>query len=618
MELNNIYIFFRLLSLLGLLCPFYGMAQQPDTTSFYYKIKKRAGKHNVTRWVYEGIFTDPVVKHDTFPVIRKEKKKNVFLAYKGKIVRNVRIVSVDPFGYSVNDTLLERPNNLDKLGNRYHVNTRKYIIRNILLFEANQKLDPLELSESERLIRQSPYVNDARIYVSTVRTKNNRDSVDITVMVQDKWSTIPGSSLDVNNPDLKIMERNLFGLGHQLEEGIAWKNENGKLSTFGRYTIFNIGNTFINSSAFYSSGEINNQWGVAFDRPFYSTLAKWAGGASITRNSSSLNVIENEGTQQETVTSYPINYKTEDMWIGKNFPVTTNKDATINKRSYNYMLGLRYYHLDYAQRPSFAIDSNRLNRDQTMILNNIGFSKREYYKDRYLFRFGANEDIPEGFSVEYVHGLLNKEASSTWYYSGLKLAAGQHYDNLGYLSAGVSYGTFYNKTFWGMGVLNADIYYFSNLFAGGRWFFRQFTRLQYTQGFNRMPYEAININGKQMYGFSSDLLAAKSKMVLNLEFVMYAPYQLIGFKFAPVLLCGLARNGDALGDLTSGITYQAYALGLLIRNEHFIANTFEISIGLYPYIPGSGTDIIKLDPIGSYNVRARDYIIGKPELVSYE
>lgn len=618
MKLDKIYTFLPLLFAILLLSPHDARAQKPDTTDIYYRIHKRADKHKVTRWVYEGIFTDPIITHDTFPKVKDSKKGNAFLAYQGKVIRNIRIIALDPFGYSVNDTLKQFPNSLEKLGNQYHVNSRKYIIRNILLFKSDERLDPLEISESERLLRLYPYVNDARIYASTVKTGNNKDSVDITVIVQDKWSTILGSSLDVTNPDLKIIERNIFGLGHQLEEGITWSNSDQEINTFGKYTIFNLGHTFINSSIFYSTEKENKQWGISFDRPFYSPLAKWAGGAGFTRNLSLLNVVQNEGSENEIITSYPVNYKTEDMWLAKSFPVTQNKTASIHARSFNYMAGLRYYRVNYAERPSFSIDTNRLNRDQTMVLNNLGFSQRKYYKDRYLFRFGANEDIPEGYSIEYVHGLLNKEAASLWYYSGLKLAAGRHYDNLGYLSAGISYGTFYNKTFIGSGVWNADIYYFSDLFAGGKWFFRQFSRCQYTQGIDRLPYESVNINGNQMYGFSSELLSAKSKMVLNLEFVMYAPYQFIGFKFAPVLLCGFARTGDNLNDLAGGYTYQAYALGLLIRNEHFIANTFEISIGLYPYIPDNGTYLIKLDPVGSYNVRARDYNIGKPDLVPYQ
>ncbi len=600
------------LLLLGLLSPVFLVAQAPDTSDFYYRLHEKAKKRTLTRWIYEGVFKVPARFADTSASRVNVQTVNPFLAYQGKTIRQVRIVSFDPFGYSVNDTSVYTLTNLEKLGNRYHINTRKYIIRNILLFHNNDALDPLELSESERLIRLYPYVNDARIYVHGIESNGNSDSVDVTVMVQDKWSTLVGSSLDINQPNIRFVERNLFGLGHQLEEGITWKPAEDNISTFGKYTIFNIGNTFINSSVFYSMTAENNQWGVSFDRPFYSALAKWAGGASYVRNYSHL-----ESIQNDIQISYPVNNQAGDFWVAKNFPATTRKTASINKRSDNYVIGLRYYQLDYTTQPPFVADSNRIYSDQIIGLNNIGFSKRKYYKDRFLYRFGANEDIPQGYSIEYVHGILKKEYSQIWYYAGVKLAKGQHYDHIGYLSAGISCGTFYTKQFFAPGVLNADLYYFTDLFSIGDWYFRQFVRWQYVQGINRLSYESVNINGGQMYGFSSETLNAKSKMLLNFELVLYAPYQVLGFKFAPVVLCGLGRLGNDFNSVFNSYTYQAYALGLLIRNEHLIVNTFQISVGLYPYIPDNGLFLFKLNPVSGYGVRARDYNIGKPELVPY-
>ncbi len=74
---------------------------------------------------------------------------------------------------------------------------------------------------------------------------------------------------------------------------------------------------------------------------------------------------------------------------------------------------------------------------------------------------------------------------------------------------------------------------------------------------------------------------------------------------------------DPFGSSVNNL-HEAYAVGLLIRNEHLVVNTFEISIGLYPYMPGYGNFTTKLNPISSYNVMARDFVVAKPELVSYQ
>src|SRR5205823_4752720 len=107
----------------------------------------------------------------------------------------------------------------------------------------------------------------------------------------------------------------------------------------------------------------------------------------------------------------------------------------------------------YFARPPSNLDPNRFNVDQTMYLANAGFNIRKYYRDRYLYRFGANEDIPEGSSVEFIQGTLKKELSSQWYYSGLKVSTGRHFDNIGFVSGEIDYGTFYDKSFAGIGVL---------------------------------------------------------------------------------------------------------------------------------------------------------------------
>jgi hypothetical protein len=583
---------------------------------FYYRLENKAEKYKVTKWMYDALFTDldNVSQEDTAIFVKKNKTQNQFLKYKGKIVRNITIVSLDPFGYSVNDTTRKGTSKMEQLGNKYHTNTRTRVIRNILLFKQNEELDPLELSESERLLRLTPYVNDARIYIKTLDRKNRRnDSVDVTVIVHDKWTTLAGSKFNLARPDIQLIEQNIFGIGHQFEEDIEWDSRNSHIGTAGKYSVFNIKNTFISTSVYYSDLYDLSQVGFTVDRPFYSSLTKWAGGIAVSHNQGTY--IQHD---YETLTDkrYDLDYDIQDIWGGKNFPLH-GKKASIGNRTKSFTTGARFFNRDIVKRPSFDIDSTRSNRDQHMYLVNAGWTQRKFYRDRYLYRFGANEDIPEGFMVEYTQGIMQREFSSLWYYSGLRCAAGRQYD-FGYLSGGLAYGTFYNRTFIGSGVLSADAFHFTNLIKGGRWFFREFSRVQFVNGIDRPSYENTNLNGLQMYGFSSDQLMNKSKLVLNLEFVMYAPYEVIGFKFAPVVLVGLGKIGGNVNDMFMGSRlYQSYALGVLIRNEHLVTNTFEISIGLYPFMTGHANNTIELNPIGSYALRARDYVIGKPDLIPF-
>src|SRR5690606_10499995 len=48
----------------------------------------------------------------------------------GKIIRNINITTLDPFGYSDSDSLKKPDKKLEALGNNLHLKTKKFTIRN--------------------------------------------------------------------------------------------------------------------------------------------------------------------------------------------------------------------------------------------------------------------------------------------------------------------------------------------------------------------------------------------------------------------------------------------------------------------------------------------------------
>lgn len=599
-----------------ILLSFYAKAQiVKDTSNFYYKLEKRANKHVFTSMIYDVVFESI----DTVETIEPNKflKKsavNPFLKHKGKIIREIQVIVLDPFGYSVNNFYGEKPDYLEKLGNKFHITTKEHIIKNLLLFKSNQPVDVLAISESERILRLSPYTFDARIYVQK-NSNSKSDSIDILVVTQDRWTATASSNFDLTAPNVIVYDKNILGFGHQYEQGFAWNNGRQHLSTSGRYSVFNIKKTYISAAAFYSTVKDDNQFGVSIERLFFSPLTKWAGGVSSTKY---LGIYNQNFYETGITNSYAVNYNTFDIWAAKSFSQAKNKTESINKRISNYIVGARYFKSEYLSRPSFAIDTDRVNRDESLFLINLGYSQRKYYRDRYLFRYGANEDIPEGNVFEIVAGTLKKELNTLVYYTGIKYGTGKHINNFGYLSLSAGYGTFYNSNYLKNGVVNFDVNYFTDLQQLRKWYFRQFVRFKFVEGIDRESYESLNLNGPQMYGFSSNSLNGKSKAILNLEFVLYMPYKFIGFQFAPVLFYSVAGLANNFGSMFSNTFYQALAIGVLIRNEYLVTSTFELSIGFYPYMPATDNNSFATNPISNYNIKARDYFITKPDLVLYK
>ena len=83
-----------------------------------------------------------------------------------KVVRHIDIRTLDAFGYSLIDSTRQPRTFLEKSGNALHIKTSRSRVRQVLLFRPGQPLEPQALAESERLLRQTPEILDARVLVN--------------------------------------------------------------------------------------------------------------------------------------------------------------------------------------------------------------------------------------------------------------------------------------------------------------------------------------------------------------------------------------------------------------------------------------------------------------------
>jgi hypothetical protein len=583
-------------------------AQKKDSLAIYKKLKKFAAKHHLTQMMYEAVFVEPKpMEYPAKPASKEEKIVNPYLKYSNRVIRKINITVLDPFGYSVTDTTRKKINTSEKLGNHWHVTTRRWVIANKLLFKKNDALDALSLSETERLIRQSVYVNDARIFISET---NSKDSVDVNVIVQDKWSvTIPAMVTDVS-ANARLRDQNLFGLGQQFEQYVGYRRPN-LLDYNGYYTISNIRKTYISTTLSYQADKDGTQEGLSFDRPFYSPLAKWAGGISAGHSQHFYYYKDTIDGLDKHLNVVNYNY---DVWGGKSIKLN-NKKKLFNQ-SNNIILAGRHYATVYAERSLPESNIIKFYPNAQTYIGNVGYAIQEYYKDKYIYRFGANEDVPEGLILLYVYGAEKKELIKMRYYSGIEIARARHY-NFGYLSATFSYSIFFNKYISNDITTNYKLYYFSDLFKIGKWYARQFVNYNLLYGINKPSAEKITLTSDELYGFNSGSLNGNTKMVLNLETVAYAPYNLIGFHFAPVLLTGFGMIDNSHNNVFQSNLYQAYSLGLMVRNENLLSSTFQVSFGLYPFLPNGQNNVFKYNPVTSFTLRVTTFSVSKPSFVTY-
>jgi hypothetical protein len=76
--------------------------------------------------------------------------------------------------------------------------------------------------------------------------------------------------------------------------------------------------------------------------------------------------------------------------------------------------------------------------------------------------------------------------------------------------------------------------------------------------------------------------------------------------------------GDAATGFKNSTLYTQIGLGILIKNDYLVFNTLEISIAFYPLIPGTGSDVFKINSFKTTDFGFRDFEIGKPATVIYQ
>jgi hypothetical protein len=585
--------------------------QIPDSLRFYKKIKHFAYKYKLTSLAFDAVFVDPEVKeYPKQPASKEQKNVNPYQKYQGRVIKDIKVTVYDPFGHSVTDTITRNINKVQRFGNKAHITTRRFVVLNKLLFKKDDRLNALTISESERTLRGAVFVNDARIFITESK---NADSVIVNVVVHDKWPiTVPVLVSDVFI-DAKFKNNNLFGVGQQFGQFGRWKKP-GEFEFNGYYGVANIDNTYIAGELGYVYDKDRTVLGLSFERPFFSPLTTWAGGVTLSHTWKKYEYLD---TSVEEKKRTPLNSVGYDVWAGKSFKFKKlTEDRSIFNQSTNIILAARFFENRFVNRPSETIDPLKSYYNTTGALGSVAFSVQQYYKDKYIYRFGANEDVPEGLILQFTYGGLKHEFKKIRYYTGIELARAKHFD-FGYLSATFAYGILFNEKVNNDVTIHYKLAYFSNLLKNGRWLFREFINFNLVHGENKLGGETINFGGDELYGFENGTLAGNTKMTLNSETVAYLPYNLIGFRFAPVVTAAVGLIGTPTNKLLKSNLYQAYTIGVMVRNENLLSSTFQFAVGAYPFFPDNNKLTVKYNPISSFTLKVRIFSVSKPEFIAY-
>ena len=580
-----------------------------EETKKYSKIQAYSNKHKFTKFFYKLIFEPiykPSVKKNSFSKVKKINFRNL----EGKTIRNIKINSSDPFGYSLNDSTETPKNFILKAGNSLHIKTKNFAIKNLLLFRENQPLDSLLFKESARLIRSQRYVSELVMEAKLV----SKDSVDISIRLLDSWSIVPELDLTSSKSTFSLNEKNFFGLGHEFFNSYS-KNFMGIHDGYSAsYIIPNIKNTFIKTTFSYSIDFDQNYSKLfSFERPFYSTYTKWAGGLSLSQ------VFGNEITASPTQVIENKKYKANfyDYWGGHSMQIF--KGDSEYQRSTNFFTTARFYNKNFIENP--IIDANNLEiyANEKLYLMSFGIASRKFIQDKYIFNFNIVEDIASGFSYSFTGGFQNKNSLNRTYI-GAKAALGNFF-NFGYLGTHFEYGTFYNNGNLEESAAVIKAIYFTNLEEIGSWKFRQFFNPEFVIGMNRpnVISDRITLNGDSgINGFNSQLLFGTKKLLINFQTQGYSPWKITGFRLNPYFRYTMGLIGDDNQSLFSSKLYSQIGVGFIISNDYLVFRSFQFSFSYYPNLPLDGGSLFKTNAIRTNDFGLENFGILKPEMVKYQ
>lgn len=583
-----------------------------DSTKVYREIEDFSGKNGITRLAYNLVFKS-VDNNES----RKRSKKRAYRkltqrpigAFEGKIIRHIKIETLDPFNNSIADTIAKGENFIIHAGNRIHIKTRQATIRNLLLIKENQVFDSLLVKESERLVRSMGYVNDVSVFA--VAVPGSTDSVDVYIRELDKWSIIPNFSASTSSFTVSLDERNFLGLGHDWTNSFTRNHAQNKYAHQINYHIPNIHNTYIAASASTESDENGNfKTGLWLQRPFFSAYTRWAGGLDFSQQLRK-NYI---GESDTALFLQRFRFNIQDVWAGR--AVQLFRGNGENERTTNFVLAARYLRVRFLENPNQNYDPQHYFSNEIFYLISAGISARKYLQDKYLFKFGLTEDIPVGKVYSVTAGVQYKNGVRNLYLGG-RVSTGYYY-HWGYLGFNFEYGALFYASKTHQGAIVAGINYVTRLKEIGKWKFRHFINPQLYYGINRVVFDSLTLNNEYgLSGFNSRSLSGTSRIVVKVQTQSYSPWNFIGFRFGPFITLAFGMLGDEETGFRRSKVYSQIGLGVLIKNDHLVINTFKLSIAYYPTIPGVGTNIFKFNSFSTSDIGFRDFEIGKPSTVQF-
>jgi len=565
---------------------------------FFDSLKVRASRNQLTKRLYSIV----IVNRDA--VYKKHftgTSDANYVQYSGKKIRKIVIQRLNVFGADIHNPTSNDPKRIENILNKTHVNTNENIIRKNLLFSEGDNISPLALSDNERILRDLPFVDDARIIVLPV----SDEEADVVVYTKDVYS-LGGSYTykGLKKGSVTVFDNNIFGMGQEFGLDMPYDNTKPDSPGFGaHYLADNIAKSFINLNVYFLHGLGEKTYGFDLSRKLVSSSTKYAGGISVRM------MYTSEDLDTLKIPA-PLKYNLQDYWLSRSFLVNKESVSRI-------IIGARYTNNNVFNHPLILPESYYNLQKYKIFLVSAALSIQKYTKANLIYGYGRTEDIPYGALLKITAGREYNEFKQRTYVGG-EVSFAKSVRSLGYFYTYGGLSTYLNKNRTEQGVLSLGVNYFSNLLYLGTAKIRNFVNVQYTRGFGRYTNEYLKfINDNGFTGFKNDTVNGTQRLSVSLESVLFSHVNLYGFRFAFFGFTDFSFLSGTNEMLGRGYGLSSIGVGVRIRNDNLVFNTLQIRISYFPNPPGYST-ISPVNISGEQLLQPKNFDPGPPSIIPYK
>jgi hypothetical protein len=604
-----------LILLLAMVQP--AFAQQPGSGQDTFFLAKKKGL-----WGKLG----KSISTSTPPEDPPQKIENPLLKYKGKIIRSVQLIRLG-FECSIYDTCDIKNNFGIRMANAFHKNSREKVIRNNLFFKEGGRFYPYLVADNERYLRDLSYIQDARIVVDFA----GPDSVDVVVLTKDVFSLNAKLKIDnVKKGRIELGDENIGGSATKILFSGLYEEVRRPQNAFGTDIMFrNLGGSFIDWTTGFSNFTQSFTSGRREQTSIFTRLEKPLVTPYIPSTGSIEAAYYRTSNAYAADSLYRSQYRYEyfnvDGWIG--YSLDSKRALYANKeiRVHNFvsLRGFTQHFIKTSERSKEAFDFRFTNA--TGVLAALNIFKQVFYKTSFIYGFGRNEDVPEGFSASLIGGYVIQQNDGYAIKTNIKKPyAGIDFNLASFKSKGFhsnytfKAGTFFKgKRFEDMNLLfNVD--HFTRLKKmNSKWFQRTFFSTGIASQVNPVFTTPLFINSE--YGlpyFSPENISASDlRATMKVESVFYNTTKIIGFRLAPFIFSDFTLLKQTGAKIIKSDMYTAVGGGIRTRNENLVFGTVELKAYYFPRTNGN-MNVWKIDLSTNIRFKYNSSFIKRPDFVN--